>query len=287
MIDQARIISSIDSLPSLSATVLRLSKLVKDEHSDAGDVEEAVRLDPAITANLLRVANSSFFGATKQITSARHAITLIGLKRVFEASVGASMVRIIPERIPGYEMDSASYWKHCVAVAVLAERIAEIVNVVPPDLLFTAGLLHDIGKLAIGQFLDEEHVKVTESLKEGNSDFISVEFDALGVQHADIGAEIAKRWNFPDAIIWAIRWHHSPSQLPADVDPLPVCLVHAADGLAHMLGFGFDKGELARAIDPKAIEQLGLKTADIEKAASAALDEITDMGDLFNSGEQE
>jgi len=119
-----RILDATAALPLLPSSVMRLRTVLDDPRSSADAVEAVVRPDAALTGNLLRMANSAFFGVPRRIESVRQAITLLGMRRVYEAAVGASFLCLIPERLLGYGLEASAFWRHCVAVAVLGERLA-------------------------------------------------------------------------------------------------------------------------------------------------------------------
>lgn len=283
MILLERIVKRVGTLPTLSATTVRLGALVQDQRSSAADFEKLIRPDLALTANLLKLANSAYFGLRHRAGSVRQAITYLGLKRVFEVAAGAAFAPVIPARLPGYDVDAATFWVHCAAVAVLAERMAVELKCGTPDLLFTAGLLHDVGKLAVGVFVAEEQGAILGRVR-GGRPFVAAEKEVLGHTHAEVGAMVAEAWNLPAPLVWAARWHHRPAEAPPEVDRKLVTLVHAADALAHQLGMGADAGELARELDPQVEELLGLKVRQLEAVASASLDNIRELGAAFQVG---
>ncbi len=276
------ILSNLKHLPSISQSVIRLSVLLRDENASATHFEEAIRLDPSLTANLLKVANSAFFGREREVTGVKQAIVIMGTKRVYEAAVAASLTQLIPSHLAGYGIEAASFWSHSAAVAVMSEHLAQTLNMKTPDMVMTSGLLHDIGKIAISVYLAKNISAVTRSLQNPEHSFIDAEQEALGVDHAEIGAELAKSWNFPETIIHSIRYHHSPNELPNQQDQHAVDLVHAANSMAHLFGYGADVGELKRRVEPDVSERLGLSTQDLEATISRALSDIQDMISLFN-----
>ncbi len=151
MIAPEAVLSRVRELPALSTALVRVQALVRDPRSSAADLEQAIRPDAALTANVLRIANSAYFGLRHPAATIRHAAALLGMKRLSEVAA-AALSPIIPARIPGYEMIAAEFWRHCVSVAVFAERIAGALSFQATDGLFTAALLHDIGKLAIATY---------------------------------------------------------------------------------------------------------------------------------------
>lgn len=277
MIAPERIVSRLRQLPTLSATAVRLSALARDERSGAADFERVIRPDPALTANLLRVVNSAYFGLRSRADSVRQAVTLLGIKRTSEIAAAAGFAPIIPARLPGYEMEASTFWLHSVAVAVLAERLAGELQVKRPELTFTAGLLHDIGKLAIGVFVTESSGEILARIRERGAAFAAAERDVLGVDHGTVGQTMARSWNLPDAVGEVARWHHEPGGAPEGACRHLVDLVHVADCLSHVLGLGTDAGELARAVDAGTEARLGIRARRLEHVASASLEEIREL----------
>ncbi|BDG07982.1 HDOD domain-containing protein [Anaeromyxobacter paludicola] len=280
MITPDRIAGAIAQLPTLSTVATRLWSLTRDERSSVADFEAVIRPDPALTANLLRYANSAWFAPRSRAESVRQAVVLLGVKRVCEVATLAAAARVVPPRLPGYGLDALGFWQHCVAVAVLSERLSGELGLRPPDLTFTAGLLHDIGKLAICSFVADQSDEILSGLREGLS-FVSAERRVLGLDHAEIGAAVARAWNLPPQVADVAAWHHDPGRAPDSVDRALVDLVHVADGLAQLVGFGNDVGELAREIDRGTRQRLGLKVQQLERAAGDCLEPIREMGALF------
>jgi putative nucleotidyltransferase with HDIG domain len=282
VIGAAEIAVRIRALPALSRAAARLHALAADPRSSAADLEAAIRPDAALTANLLRVANSAYFGLRSRAQTARQAVSLLGLRRVCEVATSAAFAPVIPARLPGYEVDAAAFWTHSVAVGVLAERLAQEAGT-PPELTFTAGLLHDLGKLAICAWVSGEAGAILTRTRGGET-FAAAERDVLGLDHAEVGDLLAAAWGLPPAVAAAARWHHRPADAAAGPDGRLVALVHAADALAHSLGLGADAGELARHIDPEAARVAGVSSRRLEWVASESLEPIREMARLFAAG---
>jgi putative nucleotidyltransferase with HDIG domain len=280
MIGRERILAKTASLPGMPDIVGRLYKKINDPNSSAADIESVIRTDPSLTTNLLRMANSAFFGLPRKVHDIQYAITLLGSKRVFEAATGSSFINIVPKKLLGYEIDARTYWLHSVAVAILTEQLAKDLRIRPPNLAFIAGLLHDIGKLAIGSFLAAESERVNQQLRQRTLTFVNVEREILGTDHTELGAALVERWNLPVEFVWSTRWHHDPNGTPKEADQVLVDLIHVADGLAHEMGYGADIGELQRELVPDAGERLHARVKHLEAAVCAARGAIEDMGNM-------
>lgn len=278
------ILGTLESIPTLPAAAARLFQLLDDPKASATHFERLITPDPALTANLLRFANSAYFGRNRQVSSVRDAIVLVGLKSLADLVVSAGFARVLPPRLPGYDVDAPTFWQHCVAVAVLSERLALEVALDVPTLTFTGGLLHDIGKLAVGSFVAEARDGVLERVWAGGECFVAVEREVLGIDHAEVGEALAARWRLPPAIGAVVRWHHAPSDGQEGGHGARVDLVHLADALAHTLGYGADVGELRREVDRHAIVRVGLDAARLERAASECHDAIRELGSALAPG---
>ena len=283
MIERIEILAGIKKLPAFSSTVVRLSSLVNDPEAGPGEFEAVVQPDMALTANLLRMANSAYFGLSRRIGSAREAITLLGVRRVFELGAMAAVDAVVPETLPGYGIDANVFWCHSVAVAVIAERLSKERKLATPALTFTAGLLHDIGKLVISSFLADRIEALHSELASGGLSLMACEQKLLGADHAQIGADLGAVWNLPEEVVKVIASHHTPNVVNEGRGDILVDLVHAADCLSHSMGFGADVGGMNRQVDDAAIARLGLRHIDLEHVASRALPEIEGLSQFGRS----
>jgi putative nucleotidyltransferase with HDIG domain len=283
VIERTEILAGIKKLPAFSTTVVRLSELVNDAEAGPGEFEAVVQPDMALTANLLRMANSAYFGLSRRIGSAREAITLLGVRRIFELGAMAAVDAIVPETLPGYGIDAGVFWTHSVAVAVIAERLSKERKLATPMLTFTAGLLHDVGKLVISSFLAERIEALRTELASGDMSLIACEQKLLGADHAQIGADLGVAWNLPEEVVKVIASHHAPNVVNEGRGDVLVDLVHAADCLSHAMGFGADVGGMHRQVDDVAIARLGLRHIDLEHVASRALPEIEGLSQFGRS----
>lgn len=282
MITLDQVLGASARLPTISAVTLELAQLIRDQRASASDFESVIRRDPALAAELLRLANSAYFHLPREVKSIKQAVALLGTRRLFDLATAASMSRTIPAVLPGYQVEASSFFCHCAAVGIIAGRLAQEVGRHVPDMVFAAGLLHDLGKLAVGGFLQENQSSLARELAGQGEDIIQAERSVLGVDHAQVGGALAHRWNFPMEVERAVTWHHSPDSAGPDGEGV-VDLVHAADVLAHMLGYGADVGGLLRRVAPGAVDRLGITAKGLETVAAATVEDILDMTRAYRS----
>ncbi|MBU1218875.1 HDOD domain-containing protein [Myxococcota bacterium] len=280
MISRDEFINKIEALPAFSQTSIKLSAILRKPDFSLSEFEETISFDPSLTANLLRLANSSYFGIPRKINTIKLAINLLGAKRVFEAAIANELGRILPDMLVGYGISSREFWKHCAAVAIISSNIARIHKITAGEMIFTAGLLHDLGKLVVSTYLEQNSTQFQDLLDEKMTE-IQVEQKILGTDHQEIGYLISKKWKLPQDICEANRWHHNPSKTEDPGLKDFVGIIHVADSLAHTLGLGTDDAELMRSIDPVVTEWLGIKTPELEKIASESLDDILELTEIF------
>lgn len=289
MISPELVAARVQSLPTLPVAVAELSRLLADGRSSAAEFERVIRPDLALTANLLRVANSALFKGVRQIGTVREAVARIGTRQVFAVAAGAAFRRVIPDRIAGFETSAAAFWRHAVATAVIATHLDRDRTGPGSELVFTAGLLHDVGKLVIGIFLEEHATALRERLAGEDLSFVAAERALLGTAHPEVGEAVARRWGLPEPIALAARHHHAPDEAPAGAGRHVAEVVHVGSAVAHLLGFGIDLGELHRQVDPAVAARLGLDVARLERLTCDTLDEIRELSRILapDAGESE
>jgi putative nucleotidyltransferase with HDIG domain len=197
----------IEKLPSLSAVVSEFLRLCREEFVSARDFEKVIAKDQALVARLLRVANSGMYGKSRSIRSIAEAVVLVGLATMTRIVYAVSAEGLTRNRLVNYAYEpSRGFWMHTTAVGLTARAVADAVpdRRMHPEEAFVAGLLHDVGKLIVDDFLDRAPGKRQVTPAE--------EVAAVGLDHAELAEYILKQWKLPPAIIEAVRFHHHPDQ---------------------------------------------------------------------------
>ncbi|NPV05754.1 MAG: HDOD domain-containing protein [Syntrophaceae bacterium] len=256
-----RILQSIRALPPFPATVRKVMALAGDPDSSHTELAAVIRLDQAITANVLRICNSAFFGLRRPVDNVGDAILHMGKKNVLRAVMAAGLSRYF-RTARGYDVGGRDLWEHAVAVALMSQICAARISIPDDPRLFTAGVLHDIGKMVMGEFVHEAWQRI-RALREGQGySFLEAEEEVLGVNHAALGGEIALMWKFPDEILKAIAFHHRPDQL-ASGDTVP-WVVYLSNQACHVMGIGVGTDALAYRAVGDVAGRFGIKQRDLE-----------------------
>jgi len=237
MIDSMR--KAIDEVPLLSPSASQLLQVNADPHCELEDVIAIVRYDAALTARVLKVVNSAAFGLVHPVESVDRAVSFLGGWMVVSIAVADSAARLFQKPLTGYEGERESLWRHDLFAAFAAREMARHGRTpVPAQTAFTAGLLHDIGKAIVSDFLRGTSGRVLNDISEGKmSDYLAAERQLLGAHHAEVGFELARSWGFPEVLQQAILLHHQPELADAEIRPL-VYAVHLGDIVAMMGGCG-------------------------------------------------
>jgi putative nucleotidyltransferase with HDIG domain len=204
-----QIIASIDKLPPLPEVAMRTLELANDPEASAEDIVKCIQYDPGVTTNCLRLCNSSYFGLKSKISSIKHAVVILGTNNVIRSvlvdCIGVSAFKHPQE---GYGLQPGELWRHSVASAILSELLISKAGQKNNHDLFTAALLHDIGKLIIDSFIADNFEAMYSLMKENGFGIVEAEKEFFGIDHAQLGGMVAKNWKFPQPLTDAISNHH-------------------------------------------------------------------------------
>jgi len=226
------LVARINKLPTLPATYQKLVECLKSPNADMDDVAKIISLDPSMTARLLKVVNSAYFGLAKPVADVGRAGALLGLDRIMALVLGQGIFSgaEIP-KVPGFSLDAL--WAHSIATATAAHRIAieEGFEKDKVSAAFLAGMLHDLGKLVLAMGMPEQYGRVLAAAKDAPSREMEFEMLELQASHSDVGAYLVGLWGLPNTIAEAIAYHEDPAQSKVAAFGLPA-IVHAADRIA-------------------------------------------------------
>lgn len=260
------LVRGIAKLASLPEVCVRVNEMVDDPRCSAADVGKVISRDTALTAQLLRISNSSFFNFPSKISTISRAITVIGERELRYLVLALSAVRTF-NQIPIELANMASFWRHSVYCGVVSRLIATKCHVLHSERLFVAGMLHDIGMLVILNRVPELERVVLYRSNTGREPVYLAEREVLGCDHADVGAELLRHWNLPAVLIETVACHHD---IEKAVDAkLDAAIVHIANVISNRAELPTDYDAIPE-FNPKAWELTGLDESILPEIAEEA-----------------
>ncbi|MCP1672988.1 HD-like signal output (HDOD) protein [Natronocella acetinitrilica] len=264
----------VTKLAALPAVYYRVSQMLDDPGSTTADVAQVVAQDPALTGRLLSVVNTAYYGFPSRITNIPMAVTILGARGLRDLLLTVSVSSAL-RHLDTDVLDLEGYWHHSIRCGLMARGLGNHIGYRDPESLFIAGLLHDLGKLAIYHRLQEESRQILQRCAEGERPLYRLEREALGFDHCQVGDALLRHWRLPDLYREAAAFHHTPDS--AARYPLEVSVIHVADALTdkaepgHVLPRQAETGlprlhPFARAhimVDMRLAEQLQLE-ADLQ-----------------------
>jgi putative nucleotidyltransferase with HDIG domain len=279
MIDIASIIKGIDKLEPIPQVTQKVMAVVNDPLSSATDLADIIQYDPALTANILKVCNSAFFGLTKRIDSIHQAVAYLGMDQV----VGMAMLNLGTENLKqaqkGYDLREGELWKYSVLSAFMAREIASNKNQKDKHLIFTAALLKDIGKAVLSEYVGNYFDDIEKAIADRNITFRDAEKLIIGIDHAAVGAMVAEKWNFSGRMVDIIRNHHLGAGWPEH--DIELAMVYVADTLCMIMGIGVGSDGLAYRFHPRVVRELHLNDIDLQMLMASFGEKLHELEDLL------
>ncbi|MCF7809474.1 HDOD domain-containing protein [bacterium] len=219
--------------------ILRLIAVIQDKTHTIHNVVDIIQSDPSLTARILRVANSAAFCRKTPINTLSRAVIQMGERIVTGIALDFCMKQVYEKNLTGYNCSSEDFWAHSLMTAIAAREISRHTNNnISPDIAYTAGILHDIGKAIISEFIVDNNTLMQDWLDKGEvGDFLAAEKQLVDTDHAEVGWMMASKWKFPEELLNAIRYHHNPNNVEEKFRDIVFC-IHLADITAMIAGKG-------------------------------------------------
>lgn len=265
-------LEQLDDFPTLPQSLHRVLSEIDAFEATAESLEKVIGEDPMLTARILRVANSAAYGAVREISSIARAVMVLGFNEVRNLVVALSLTGAFPGDMDMDEFDVSQLWIHSVGTAKTAQLLAGHVPGLNGDEMFTAGLIHDIGRVLSCIYFREEMRQITESCRHDNVSILEAEH-RFDLAHGDVGAYLAVKWGFSDLLASVVRYHHTPSA--AGEYEQAASLIYLADGIAKKIGMGWslsDEDESLRL--PKSLQLDGNSIKEVAKAMNKEKKEL-------------
>jgi putative nucleotidyltransferase with HDIG domain len=276
------LVDNVGQLVSLPAACMRLNEMVNDPGSSAQDMGRVINQDVALTARILRIANSPMYGLSTQVDTVARAVTVLGMKQVRDLALASAAIRAF-EGIPNTLVSMRSFWEHSILCALCARTLAVDCLRNQREAVFVAGLLHDIGKLVLyNQLPDLSRMVLEKSSNGGNSqESQTAEREIIGFDHAEVGKALTRRWSLPVSLQECIAFHHDPDR--AEENRNEVAVVHIANSIAILAARKTDDLKKAPKIQEIAWKITGLDEEIIPATIASAQAQITSATALLSS----
>jgi putative nucleotidyltransferase with HDIG domain len=265
-------IEQIDTLPTIPGILRKLLVVIENPKISLTEIGNFIQNDPVLTSRVLKMVNSPIYGFPGRISSVQQALILLGLNVVRGLLLGVSVFEVMQKSMVGL-------WEHSLGCAVTARIIAKKKNIPEPEEISVSALLHDIGKVVLILRFKDEYEKVVKEAESKNMLIMEAEKEIFGITHAESGAWVAKKWNFPVSLVEVIEYHHKPSL--SKIVTVQTAIVHLSDILTRSVGFGFAGDNYVPAINPAAWELLELSEADLRGIIDEMDHTLQDAGDFL------
>ncbi len=251
------VIRQIKDLPTLPVVAQEMLSNLDDENTSLDVICEKVAIDQSLAAKMLRLANSSYYGANSKVVTLQQAVVLLGIKNVKELILMAAVENSFPtSNCPNF--DAKAFWRHSIATAICAELISRTLKM-KHDFAFTAGLLHDIGRLVLVTRFPKDYEQVLAYREQQDCELLTAERALMGIDHVVVGWLLAKEWEFSDAIQDAIRGHHQPDDKGLNSI---ASVVHVANSIVHALDLSNTEFDIVPVLSQHAWDSLALSEGD-------------------------
>jgi HD-like signal output (HDOD) protein len=260
-------------LPEIPSIVFELNEVIANPKSSAQQIADVVNRSPSLTALLLKIVNSSFFGFPAKISRVSHAVTLIGIKEISGLALGISILSIF-KNIPKKIIDMYSFLKHSLACGIISRILAAHKNLTQTEEMFVSGLLHDLGRLILYVYFPQEASNVLRRSRSRSNLLYQEENDYLGYNHAQVGEQLMSQWNLPRIFENNVVYHHQPLEAQQRI---PAAIVHLADIIANSLGIGSSGEKFVPPLESEAWEHLELSPSCLKTVTGQALHQINAM----------
>ncbi|MCL5025875.1 MAG: HDOD domain-containing protein [Chloroflexi bacterium] len=258
-----RILERIRDLPTLPAVAMKAMQVIADADSSAQDLARIISYDQATSARLLRVANSAYYGFRHKVSTVPEAIIILGFTNVQSLILTTSVLRTMRGgRAGGF--DRLQFWQHSVGCGIVSQMLAAKVHHPRPGDVFTAGILHDLGRIILDQYLHEEFLTIIKLMAEKGLPSTAAEKEVLGIDHAEMGGLLVKSWGLPPSLVDATTFHHSPMAASEDVPAAALVYLGDAYCIENGLHPGVEEAKIKPS--PEVFHQLGLTEGSVASA---------------------
>jgi HD-like signal output (HDOD) protein len=264
-------------LGSLPTIFYQINEAVENPESSFTEIADIICKDSALTARLLKIVNSSYFGFSSKVETISHAITIVGMVQLRDLALATAIINNF-KGIPKNTVNMHAFWQHSIATGLAGRVIGVYLKDANPERFYVLGLLHDLGRLLTYLTIPDDMSRVLIKYSHGGL-LHEAENDVLGWDHAEAGGRLMRKWNLPDRLVEGVLYHHDPSRAPRY--PLEAAVTHVADILTQTLEFGNSGERYVSPIDNEAWKTLGLPTSFLPTVLEQVSRQASDAVKVF------
>jgi putative nucleotidyltransferase with HDIG domain len=266
-----KLANAVEGMPAFPKSVQQILDLTRNVNCTPKDLVQVIDKDPVITVKILKVVNSAYYSLPKQITSVNHAVVYLGFNTIKNLALSIAAVGILPQ-YNAANFDVSEYLLHSLSTAVIAKKLALLLDEADPMDCFIGGLLHDFGKVVCAQFMPKEFRSALEHSQLNKTSLHESLRNSLGADHAVIGAMLVEKWRFAPSLVDAIAHQYDTRELKSDL----FACVFTANQISKKLGFGFGGNPMVYELPPQ-----------LERIMGGTLDEIVANTDNLDTSFEE
>jgi putative nucleotidyltransferase with HDIG domain len=273
-----KLLNTVEALPSIPNIAVEVIKLSKDESAGANDIVKIIQLDQGITGNCLKICNGAYFGRSQRVESLKEAVVILGIKNVIKVVFASTVVHVFDSAHIGYGLRKGELWRHSVSTALISQMVAKTIGKKDSPVLFTAALLHDIGKLVMDSFLKKEAMSIFDCVEKGLTE-VEAEKEIFGVTHADLGAYLLASWQFPDVLCNSVQDHHT-ALYSGDEDKWVYAVVRLSNIIAKIASYSHDG--ISMGVSEPLLQEFNITNSHIGDILIMLPDEMAAAVDFLN-----
>lgn len=277
-VEMEELTKDVVKLVSLPDIYYRLEDVINDSRKSFDDISQVIMHDPDLTARVLRIANSAFYGFPAQIETITHALAVIGIQQVRDIVLATSVINAF-DGLSTSMVNLKAFWEHSIAVGVTARVIASWRREVNIERFYIMGLLHDIGRLVLYLKMPEAMQDLLSRRDESQMLLYRLERETFGFDHAELGANLMRVWGLPETICSAVKYHHNPAR--ARLCPVDVAVIHVADIVVNSLRMGSSGEYFVPTLDEPAWDATGLLENDMPEIIGQVKQQTSEAQALF------
>ena len=266
-------------LPEIPTVAFELKEVIDNPMSSAEHIARVVSTSPSLTAVLLKIVNSSFYGFPSKISTVSHAVSLIGTREISGLALGISILSIF-KNIPQKTIDMYSFMRHSLACGILSRVLAAHMNMPQTEQMFVSGLLHDLGRLMLYFYFPDESLNILARSRGRDNLLYQEEKNCLACDHTQVGSHLMKQWKLPLVLENNVLYHHNPSEAGKLI---PATIVHLADIIVNSLGLGNSGEKFVPPLDYNAWEKLELAPSSFETIIGIAFHQFQGLESILQA----